>query len=353
MRLLDAIAQASTPFLLDAPDGRRHCLPAAADLAPLLRSCPVRYVLADDLLRECIELAYAGGDELCSCLDLARVPAEALWVEWSEPVRLESLARLGATPPQADAGTVARAGVLVHSAHDGRSARLRTAWSEGTAGGQPTLSPLETLLDFDHPPARSMRPLDLLAGQVIGVGQDTQLGPLLECAGIRLLPGWREYYAAAARTTEAREQVLRMALAVAAFDVPILCALFLLLSVRAQLRVTACDRAAINAKRARRHHPPLLAHAELSLPMARAGAPAEAAADGDARQSPRMHHVRGHLVRRRDALFWRRPHWRGHIRLGTAPARTVQWRSGTEGLPGKALAAARALLGEAGTGAAP
>jgi hypothetical protein len=33
--------------------------------------------------------------------------------------------------------------------------------------------------------------------------------------------------------------------------------------------------------------------------------------------------VRGHLVRREDVVYWRAPHWRGHVRLGRVRTRNV------------------------------
>ncbi len=344
MRLLDAIAQAPSGPTIERSGCPPVRLPSARDFAPLLRACPVRYVLADDLLCECIELAYADGDELSACIDLVRIPAESLWVEWSEPARLRALARLGATPPAEDIGLAGRAGTLVTASKDGRAGMLHTFWMgrDGSAG--PTLSPLETLVDFADPPARSDRPLELLAGATIGLDADPTLTPLLGHASIRLAPAWQRHYAQAARTPGDREAALRAALSVAAFDVPVLCALFLLLSISAQLRALPSDLATLNARRARRQHVPLLEHAELSLPIL-AGPGPQGACDADSgRQSPRMHHVRGHLVRRSDGLYWRRPHWRGHIRLGSLPARTVQLRAGGPDLSQRARQAAARTL---------
>jgi hypothetical protein len=34
--------------------------------------------------------------------------------------------------------------------------------------------------------------------------------------------------------------------------------------------------------------------------------------------------VRGHIVRRSNKFFWRSPHWRGHLRLGSVRSRTVE-----------------------------
>jgi hypothetical protein len=37
-----------------------------------------------------------------------------------------------------------------------------------------------------------------------------------------------------------------------------------------------------------------------------------------------LHHVRGHIARRGDKVFWRLPHLRGSARLGVVRSRTVQ-----------------------------
>ena len=44
------------------------------------------------------------------------------------------------------------------------------------------------------------------------------------------------------------------------------------------------------------------------------------------RSAPRLHLVRGHLVRRGSLLFWRRSHMRGHSDIGTIRSRTVHLR---------------------------
>ena len=64
-------------------------MPGAAAFRNAVRDRPLRYVLSDELVRCATQLAYAEGDRLAGCLDLIQVPARALWVEWSEPARLE------------------------------------------------------------------------------------------------------------------------------------------------------------------------------------------------------------------------------------------------------------------------
>jgi hypothetical protein len=43
-------------------------------------------VLGDDLTRASADLAFADGARLADCLDLLRIPAPDLWVEWSDDV---------------------------------------------------------------------------------------------------------------------------------------------------------------------------------------------------------------------------------------------------------------------------
>jgi hypothetical protein len=43
------------------------------------------------------------------------------------------------------------------------------------------------------------------------------------------------------------------------------------------------------------------------------------------RRGRRLHHVRGHLMRRGNKIFWRIPHLRGTSRAGTIRTRTVTW----------------------------
>ena len=43
------------------------------------------------------------------------------------------------------------------------------------------------------------------------------------------------------------------------------------------------------------------------------------------RRASRLHHVRGHLVRRGGKIFWRVPHIRGSARSGVIRQRTVAW----------------------------
>jgi hypothetical protein len=80
LRLLDHIAHCTTPFVVGQDCGDIWRLSGAADFAQPLVRCPLRYVLADDLVRTCTALAYSDGDELSGCLDLLHIPAEQMWI---------------------------------------------------------------------------------------------------------------------------------------------------------------------------------------------------------------------------------------------------------------------------------
>jgi hypothetical protein len=306
-------------------DRDRWRLSAAGDFARALEQCPLRYVLCDDVVRTCIALGYSEGEELRGCRDLLHLPAERVWVEWDEAVRREALARALPACAPADDRAIVRAGALISARPHGRAGSLRTFWLPRAEPRVPLLAPVETLLDFEGGPAGGA-PEALLAGQAVAVREPdhAQLDALLQCASFRLDPSWQRYYQNVARDAATRAEVGRRSLAAVAFDIPMLLALLLLLSVRSGvIQVPMCP-ARLNAKRARLGRRPLLEHLEVSCVVPAARPPR--AADGlrGVRRAPRLHHVRGHIVRRRNTLYWRGPHWRGHARLGSVRSRTVE-----------------------------
>jgi hypothetical protein len=124
---------------------------------------------------------------------------------------------------------------------------------------------------------------------------------------------------------EQAEAIARHALGTIAPDIPMLLAFLLLLSTRTGLprRVQSLER----LNRSRRHAGkiPLLDHVEVMSPLMRESFASSRDAAGAGRRSPRLHHVRGHLVRRGSELFWRVPHLRGSARSGVVQTRTVTW----------------------------
>lgn len=325
MRLLDHIAQSRAPLLVRQQCGDVWRLTGASDFAHHLEHCPLRYVLSDDLVRTCNALAYSEGDELSGCLDLLHLPAQRLWVEWNETARRDSLAwLLPECVPTAD-NRIVRAGALICAQPRERSGTVRTFWLTRDAPQEPLLAAVETLLDFDGT-ALSAAAETLLEGKAVAVRdpRNEQLDRLLQCARFRLDSAWQRYYEKVTQDGALRSEVGRRSLAAVAFDVPMLLALFLLMAVRAELVQHPVCPARLNAKRARFGKHALLEHIEVSSPVF-SPAP-QRAPEGlpSGRRGPRLHHVRGHIVRRHDAIYWRHPHWRGHVRLGSVRSRTVE-----------------------------
>ncbi len=327
MRLLDHIAQCTEPFRVREDGGDIWRLTGASDFALPLVRCPLRYVLTENLVRTCTTLAYSDGHELSGCLDLLHIPAEQLWIEWDDAARTDELLRV--LPPCAPVAPsdVLRAGTLISADPRGRSGSLRTFWLTRAQPQEPLLASVETLIDLDG--GLSTAPsAALLDGQTVAVREPSnrQLDDLLHCAGFRLEPSWQRYYQSVARGVAARAQVIQHSLAAVASDVPTLLALFLLMAIRADLVQLPVHPVRLNAKRVRLGKRPLLEHIEVSSPVFASAALYRADGPAAARRAPRFHHVRGHIVRRRNAVYWRGPHWRGHVRLGSVRSRTVELR---------------------------
>ena len=318
MRLLDLIAQGRTE-LIRVDDGRT--LPGAERFKDALRKCPLRYVLADELARCAAQMAFSDGDRLTACLDLIHVPAQTLWIEWTDAARRAELP-LEAIRVQ-DASTQ-RAGALLRASANGRAGEIRTFWSTRTELAY--VSPVIARFDLD-----GVREQEVSADPVIGTGWatvfasgETGLTEFLEHLSFHFEPEWAAYYREHCETLEVRNTVLRHNLATCAFDPPMLFAFLLMLSARSALpqRAIAVDK--LNRARHRAGKPPLLEHIEVSAPLYSSSAVSEPGVRMLDRRSPRLHHVRGHIVRRGAAVFWRVPHLRGSARLGQVRTRTVE-----------------------------
>jgi hypothetical protein len=321
LRLLDLVAQ-STSAAPTLPPGWEF--PGAHHFADAVRTCPLRLVLADDLIQYTTRLAYAEGERVSGCLDLIHVPAQQLWLEWLEATRQSTLREMpvyASTP----CCSVRRTGVLIAADPAGRAGTMRTFWS--TQSEQVYSAALLTDFDLD----RVVRPtLDIGAvfdGAAFGVGMPSEavLDELLSHVCFRLDPAWVSYYRAANLTESQQFQVLREVLGTMAFDMPMILALFLLFAAKDGLQRRAADLARLNRARCCSGKRALLEHIEVRAPIAASDRrPVPLAANANRRRGPRLHHVRGHIVRRGTSVFWRLPHLRGSARLGVVRSRTVQ-----------------------------
>lgn len=326
MKLIDSVAQCRTPLVVrDDSNGRVTALNNSADCAQLVARCPLRYVLTDDLTRLCADLAYSRGARTVACADLLHVPAEALWVEWCCEPWQSALEQHGLPLRPAGAQCVGRRGAWVRSSRDGRRGLVRTFWS--VAAAEVLASSVEAYFDFDTTAEEEPEPPDGSAGPGGRVfdGQRLDDDLLGRCFRFRYERSWSEYYRSAGLPGETSRGLWRHALGTIAMDIPMLLALFLLLATRAGLPRRAQTFEHLNRRRLRSGKAPLLAHLELSSPLLPEYREAPRGEPQSTRRSPRLHYVRGHLVRRGSQIFWRMPHLRGSARRGAVSSRTVVW----------------------------
>lgn len=329
MRLLDRVTQCSGPLrlALDRLPRAPFEVAGAGEFAARVADCPLRFVLADDLTRASAELAFADGARLQGCLDLLRLPAPNLWIEWNDAVYQQVVYETQSAAELDTSSAGRRVGVLLQATTDGLGAVGRTFWVDEAHGdsSEVTLSPLETHINLRGEFAGAAEIADFLRG---GLGRvtdclDTVMGSLLDHVRFRFDDSWAAYYRAAASSAESQRRVMCDSLAAVARDTPFILAFILLLTAKDATRSIPISRAAINRKRQAHGHAPLLDHVEVRASLDALDLADPDGSDIAGRQSPRLHHVRGHLVRREQRVFWRVPHLRGSACRGMVRTRTV------------------------------
>jgi hypothetical protein len=328
MRLLDCVAQCHEPLrlALDRSPSAPFEVSGPSRFAARIADCPLRFVLGDDLTRVSAELAFADGARLGGCLDLLRMPASELWIEWNDAVYQRVIHETDPTAGVDAAAAGRRVGILLQAAAGGLRAVGRTFWAGAAGGHFPAviMSPLETHIDLRGGFAEAADIAAMLSGGLAGVTDcgDAVMASLLDHVRFRFDESWAAYYRAAATTGDAQCKVVRDSLAAIARDAPFVLAFILLLSAKDATRRIPVARAAINRKRTATGRTPLLDHVEVHACLD-ALDPEPTGPNIAGRQSPRLHHVRGHLVRRDDRVFWRVPHLRGSACRGMVRSRTV------------------------------
>jgi hypothetical protein len=320
VRLLDLIVQERC-VAVRSNDGCH--LPGAEGFGHAIRRCPLRYVLSDELVRCATQLAYAEGDRLSGCLDLIHLPAQELWLEWSDPPRQQALQEIPALEVTVTE-TAKRAGVLVQSVPNCRSGTIRRFWSNHDE--RVLLSPMITLFDLDDS-AGAPSPLVATAwrGTIrLCMREEPAIDEILGHLQFRLDDQWAQYYQERCVDPALKDQVLRANLGHCAFDAPMILAFALLLGAPDLLPCQTVDHERLNRARCKAGKPPLLEHIEVTAPIEKPRLQTPAWTGGSGRARPRLHHVRGHLVRRDSTVFWRSPHLRGSGRLGRIRTRTVE-----------------------------
>jgi hypothetical protein len=326
VNLIDSVAQCRTPFAVrDRTSGEVTALNNTADCAALIAHCPLRYVLTDELTRLCADLAYSRGARTVACADLLRVPAEGLWVEWCHEPWESALRHYGLASIPVDRPGTGRRGAWVRASRDGRRGLVRTFWS--ATSDDVLASSVEAYFDFDVPAGEEPEPLDGTAGSCVRLhdGKRPDEDILGRCFRFRYERSWAQYYGSAALCGEQGFALWRHSVSTIAMDVPMLLTFFLLLATRGGLPQRAQTFEQLNRRRLRAGKAPLLEHIEVRVPLLPERPSGPRGEPQTTRTSPRLHHVRGHLVRRGSQIFWRVPHLRGSASSGIVRTRTVIW----------------------------
>jgi hypothetical protein len=325
MRLVDRVAQARTPFItVCTSTGAQTRLSGASDCADEVASCPIRYVLSDDLTRLCAALAYSKGAQTLSCTDLMRVPAERLWVEWAYAPWRNELDLYGFPPTDDNFGNGGRRGALLMTSRDGRRGQVRTFWSTGEAEFDVCASAMVANFDFDE--IQRDDSASAFSRRIrVANGQNDKESALRKCFDFEFERTWARYYDGANLSETRRERIENHSLSTIALDIPVLLSFFLLLNTRSGLPQQPSQLDRLNRSRIRGGKVPLLDHIEVLAPFPSKYIFARTDSSPSGRRRPRLHHVRGHLVRRRNELFWRVPHLRGNADSGVLKTRTVTW----------------------------
>ena len=328
MRLADQIAQCRTPFIVENTITKRQVrLMGAADFSSAVVACPIRYSLSDDLVGLCTALAYSKGARALACADLLHIPGEHVWIEWCEAPWIKELSRYGFRAQHAQAA--GRRGALIQSSPQGRRGLIKSFWANGDDELDVLASSMEAYFDFDAELGEDPAAPDGRNGSCISVF-DRAAGAadiLRRCFRFRYERSWQSYYEQAQLSSCQADSIARHALGTIAIDIPVILAFLLLLATRPGLPRRALMLERLNRTRMKSGKTRLLDHIEVSsplLPEYRSAAAGESVASYT-RRGPRLHHVRGHLVRRGSQLFWRVPHLRGSARAGIVHARTVTW----------------------------
>jgi len=326
MRLADRIAQCQSPLVVEnTKDGSVTYLNSAAAFAKDIERCATRYVLSDELTRLCTALAYSKGARTLACTDLLHVPAERMWVEWTEAPWRNELASYGFRSASNSVFS-GRRGIFIQSDRGGRQGLMRTFWTRGESALEVQASSMEAHFDFDtqegDDPATSApqkRPSYCVSDNAAGKGDI-----LRRCFRFLFERSWQDYYNGGQLTAVQSAAVSHYALGSVAVDIPVVLAFFLLLSTRPNLPRRPLMLERLNRARSKSGKAPLLDQIEVFSPLPEYR-PSNDGFSGIGRRASRLHHVRGHLVRRGSQIFWRVPHLRGRARSGVIHSRTVTW----------------------------
>jgi hypothetical protein len=320
MRLIDQI-NVATDVVVDNAMGARFRVKAAADFRQAIRATPHRYILDDTAARLCAELAVLDTQLLYKSFDILRLPAERFWIEWRERPRVEALesAQGDFAGPTAIANE-ARGGLLIETNPGGRSG---LAWLFTGDKDRAEFFPLYLQFSTEGflPPPRKE---GFLSRFSLSNPAIPQLKPVLAHCLLGVEASWADYCRKSTQSVDEANRYIESLADKVWFDWPFIAAFLLLYQTRSAFRARPSDLAQLNSARVKRGKIALLEHVEIGASLGGHGLGAAAASVTRDQAGKRLHHVRGHLVRRGDNLHWRSPHLRGDSALGVIVARTVR-----------------------------
>ncbi len=324
MRLHDSVCVARDPVHVVMPCGTTHVLPGVDTIAEIVRDIPIRYVLDDAVAVTVAQAVFGDTAQLARCIDIARIPAPAMWVEWSECGRRRIMSQFGLSDPLETRQHIGRGGFLVHASETGRRGYMDVAW-DGDAG-QPDLSPIRISFDLDDP-AYGLVPAEDPFLRGLRIEGSEAFCKLFSHVRFSMNARWQTFYRSACKTDSAVAEAVRRNILVVAADFPYLVGFCLLHAARNALVRVPIEMKKLNASRMKRGKEPLLDHVEVKAMLH----PVENQGQGTARATrahSRLHFVTGHLVRRGSAVYWRRAHVRGNPQRGSIASRTVVIHAG-------------------------
>ncbi len=326
MHLFDQVVQANERIAVSFPGGAAtRYFPGTDVVSTAVAQCQLRYVLHDDVTQTCTELAFEDNTILGSSVELLRVPAPKMWIEFVGGARHKAFSDLGRLNDGTDRSCRQRVGLMVTSDERGRRGHIDVCW-ENIDGLSPDVAPFVIEYDFDDPSFSDIATIASHDHIGIAIGDHPALHTFFKHVRFAWRPEWRRFYLEKAADDAQYQMLSRQALFPLLEDVPFFGMFCFLLMSRNALQQQHADRRRLNEARKRRAKPPLLDHLELTMNLGASPNWNDGFSSAEQRTSRRLHFVRGHLVRRGDAVHWRTSHMRGKAKIGSIHSRTITLR---------------------------
>ena len=306
MLLCDQVAQSRGTVRVQGDNGEIYAMSGAASHADAVRACPTRYILEENVADNCHFLAGCQADLLAVALKERLSPHRLFWVEWQERSR-----EPGASGTQ-------KVGILVEAEEGGERGTLRSFWEQD---GRPEIAQGWFEFDFRNEISSGIRKQS--GGfDALSPAQASGLDALFRHVSFNVSPEWLSYLY---DNCQAPDQLLtnfRHLFRAQWTDVLLFCAFIYLLNQERVFSTARSDPAPLNRRRVRSGVAPLLDHVRVRMCLDD-GWPRADGAHQSYRAGPRLHQVRGHLVRRQGKIFWRSSHLRGDPFSAMASTRTI------------------------------